>query len=308
MRREIRFFLWGMIVFKTLTVQASTFVATQNMSFGTLIPLVSAGSFSLSLAGALTTNGNVALAPGGTLPSQGIALYTGTGLSLIADLVTISILSSSVTLTNNIAGGGTITVNNFVSDPSISLTLLGPQSTVRIAGTANFTSASKRGTYTGSVQMRGVGLLSGTATATIPITLTFWGMLGINQTVPLNFGAIEMRGGNSVVRIAPGGNRTIVSGASGINLVANPAPTAGQFLITGEPNTAVSTQLPASMTLTGSNGGTMLVNAFAKTTNPANGTLNAIGSMTLSVGADLNINTNQMRGTYTGTYPVIANY
>ncbi len=309
MRGGICFFLLGIAVLQAVSAQASTFVTSQSLSFGTLIPLVSAGSVSVALNGAFTTNGVVSIAPSGTAAYQGIGLFTGTGLGIVADLVSISVLTSSVTLTNSIGGGGTIIVNNFVTDPSISLTLLSPQSNVRVGGTASFTSASKRGSYTGVVQVRASGLLSGTVTLNLPIILTLWSTMGMTQTAPLNFGAIEMRGGNSVVRIQPPtGARTIASGAAGINLIASPTPTAGQFKITGEPFMPVFVVIPSSMTLTGSKGGTMVVNNFTGTADPTNVTLNAAGEMNLFVGADLNVGANQTSGTYTGTYSVIANY
>lgn len=299
-----------LLVFGGGPASASTLSATQSLSFGTLIPISNSGSVSVSMSGAINTEGNVTLAPTGTSYYQGLMNFHGTGLAALLEIVTISVLDSSVVLTNSRPGGGTVTVGNFVTNNSISVNLINPDiNNIPLGGTMSFTSASKGGTYTGSVRVRSSGLLSGIANATVPITLTFWNTLNMSQITQLNFGAIERLTGNAVVRINPQtGVRTIISGASGINLINSPASTAGQFSISGEPNVNISVSLPSSITLSGNKGGTMIVNNFTGSPSGTATTLDAAGNRTLLVGADLTIGTNQTTGTYTGTYVITVNY
>lgn len=298
------------LVFRVLPARASTLTSTQNLSFGTLIPTATSGSVSISTAGAINTGGSVTIAPSGTSYYQGLMNFTGTGLGALLEIVTISVLDNSITMTNNRSGGGTVTVNNFITSNSISVNLLNPNvNNIPLGGTMIFNSSSKGGSYTGSVRVRANGLLTGTADATVPVRLTLWNTLNMNQVTQLNFGSIERLTGNAVVRInAQTGARTIVSGASGINLINSPTPTAGQFSITGEPNANISISLPSSATLSGNNGGTMTVNNFTRSPSGSETSLDSSGNRTLLVGANLNIGTNQITGTYTGTYVVTVNY
>lgn len=220
------------------------------------------------------------------------------------DVITLTPLSSSVTLSNG--SGGTVTVGNFTPQTGLGVTLLNPTVNIPMGGRLTF-SGTPSGTYTGSLQVQGSGLLSGTATATVPISVVFWQTLVVTQQTRLNFGTIEVVSGASTVRIVPQADvRVVVSGAGNINLVSSPTPTAGSFLVKGQPNAAVTVTLPTTATITGSNGGTMTVNNFTKF--PTTTTLDSTGNLTLKVGADLSIVANQTAGTYTGTYTVTVNY
>lgn len=285
---------------------ATSFTLSRSLSFGTLIPVTSSGSVSIGLDSSITTNGNVTVAPSGSTYRSGLAVYTGTGLSVVADVLTMTVLSSSVTLSNGV--GGTVTVDNFITTPNLQISLLNSSANVYLGGTMHFTAASTPGNYTGSVQIRGSGLLSGSATVTVPIILTLWKPLGISQTSALNFGGIEKITGNSRIRIAPQtGARTITSGASGVNLIASKPGVAGAFQVTGNPSTAVSISLPSSTTLTGP-GTAMTVNNFVGYPGSTSATLDTNGNLNLQIGADLTVNTNQTRGTYNGTYNVTISY
>jgi len=285
---------------------ASTFTDSQALSFGTLIPTATSGSVVVGINGAITTNSAVTVAPSGTSYYAGLAVYTGSGLSIIADVLTITVLSSSVTLSNG--GGGTVTVNNFTTTPGPGLSLLSPSANIYIGGTMNFTSASTPGNYTGSVQMQGSGLLSGSATVTVPIILTLWKPLGVSQTTALSFGGLELLTGNSTVRVAPQTSaRTVVSGVGGINLIASKPAAAGAFSVSGNPNTSVSITLPSSASLTGP-GAAMTVSNFTGYPSSTTATLNSSGNLTLNVGADLAVNAAQAPGTYSGTYSITVSY
>lgn len=306
MTRKYQTLLIVLFTLWTVPVNAATFVSTQNMSFGTLIPTSSSGSAILSTAGVLSGSG-FTIAPSGTAAFQGIAKLTPT----LIGIGTLSVVTSTITLTNSTSGGGTVTVNNITTNPapgSLNISLLAPIN-VNIGGIMTFNSGSKGGTYNGTVTLQITGLLGGTLTANVPVTLTLWNTLSMEQVTPLNFGAIERLAGNSVVRIAPQtGTRTVVSGAGGINLISSPPPTAGQFSISGQPNVSVSIALPSSTIISGSNGGTMTVNNFTGYPSSTSSPLNNSGELNLYVGADLNIGAAQTSGTYSGTYTVTVNY
>lgn len=303
----IRWF--GIFVFLAVVpgiVSAATFTVAKNLSFGTLAPTAASGSVVLSLNGSINTNSAATVISSGTAYYPGQAVYTGSGLSSVANVVTMTFLNSSVTLSNG--AGGTVTVNNFTITPNLQVSLLNPSATANVGGTMNFTAASTPGTYTGSVQIQASSLLGGTATVTLPIMLTLWRMLSVSQTVPLSFGAIEVTGGNSVVRLSSqNGNRTVTSGQGGVNLIQSKPGAAGEFLITGNPNASVTVTLPSSATLTGP-GAAMTVNNFTRTPSGENTTLNSSGTLTLRVGASLNVNAAQAAGTYNGTYTVTVSY
>lgn len=284
----------------------ATFTVAKNLSFGTLAPTASSGSVVIALNSSINTNSTATVISSGTAYYAGQVVYTGTGLSNVANVVTMTFLSSSVTLSNG--AGGTVTINNFTITPNLQISLLNPSATANVGGTMNFTAASTPGNYTGSVQIQASSLLGGTATVTLPITLTLWRMLSVSQTVALNFGALEVTGGNSVVSLSPqNGTRTVTSGQSGVNLIGSKPGAAGEFSITGNPNAPVAITLPSSATLTGP-GAAMTVNNFTRTPSGENSSLNSSGAMTLKVGASLNVNAAQAAGTYNGTYTLTVSY
>jgi len=285
---------------------AATFTANKNLSFGTLVPNVTSGSVVIGLNGAITTNGSVTVAPSGTAYYAGQVVYTGTGLSSVANIVNMTFLNSSVTLSNGT--GGTVTVNNFTISPNLQVSLLNPSATANVGGTMNFTAASTPGNYTGAVQIQASSTLGGSATVTLPITLTLWRALSVSQTQAMNFGGVEVRGGNSVINITPqSGTRTVTSGQTGVNLIKSKPGNAAEFAITGNPNTAVTITLPTSTTLTGP-WAAMTVNNFTRFPATDSSTLNASGTMNLKVGASLKVNTAQAAGTYNGTYTITVSY
>lgn len=291
---------------KTNPAGASTLTVIQNLSFGTLIPTSSSGQVLISTAGALSSSsGTVTVAPSGTAYYQGIVRLTPT----VLDVFTVSITNSTIILTNSTPGGGTVTIDNINNNPqTINITLLSPVN-INVGGRMTFTSASKGGTYTGMVQVQVRRLLGETLSVNLPITLTFWNSLSMAQITPLSFGELQVTGGTSVIRLAPAtGQRSIVSGAGNVTLGSNPAATAGRFDISGQANANINITLPSSITLTGNNGGSMTVNNFTGSPSSTSTVLDASGSKTLLIGADLNIGTAQPSGTYSGTYSLTVNY
>lgn len=285
-------------------VWAATFTATKNLSFGTLIPITTSGTVKIGLNSAITTNGAVSVAPSGTGYYAGTVVFTGSGLSGVASVVNMQILDSSVTLSNG--AGGTVTVNNFTINTPLQVSVGNPSASTAVGGDMTFSAASTPGNYTGYVNIRANQLLGASLDVELPILLTLWRQLKVTQVRSLNFGGIGISGGNSVVGIsAITGLRTVISGASGVQLGASRPGALGEFTITGQPNTTVKVTLPSSITLTGP-GAAMTVNTFAY--DPATPTLDSAGNLSLKVGARLNIGTNQAPGTYNGTYTVTVSY
>lgn len=277
----------------------------QNLSFGTLIPVANSGSVIISTAGAISTGGSVTTAPSGTSYYQGKVRFTPT----ILNVFTVRAADSSVVLNNTSAGGGSVTIDNFTVNPSsLNITVLSPVD-INIGGRMTFSASSKSGVYTGNVRIEVSGLLGGTVSVSLPITLTLWSSLKMNEQTPLFFGILDITSGASVVRLnAQTGQRSVVSGAGNVVLSGGQSSSAGRFKISGQPNVTVSVSLPTSITLTGSSGGSLNVNNFSGYPASNQLTLDSSGDGTLYVGADVNIGASQPSGTYSGTYTVTVNY
>lgn len=174
----------GVLLLSSCTVSASTMTTTQNMFFGTWVPTVASGNISLTTSGTTTQSG-VSAAPSGSSAYQAILRFSSTGtLGAVLDVITLTPLSSSVTLSNG--SGGTVTVGNFAPQTGLGVTLLNPTVNIPMGGRLTF-SGTPSGTYTGSLQVQGSGLLSGTATATVPISVVFLANIGCYATNAFEF-------------------------------------------------------------------------------------------------------------------------
>lgn len=286
-------------------VGAATLDVRQNLSFGTLIPVANSGSVSISSAGAISAGGSVTIAPSGTLYYQGKVRFTPTILSVF----TVRAADSSIVLNNTSAGGGTVTVDNFTVNPiNLNITVLSPVD-INIGGRMTFSSNSKSGVYTGNVRIEVSSLLAGAVSVNLPVMLTLWDSLKMNESTAMFFGVLDISSGASVVRLnAQNGQRSVVSGNGNVSLATGTASAAGKFEVSGQPNTTLSVILPASVVLTGNKGGTITVNNFTGYPSSSQLVLDASGEGNLNVGADLNIGASQASGTYKGTYPVTVNY
>ena len=142
------------------------------------------------------------------------------------------------------------------------------------------------------------GLATASATIVKPIA--------ISKSVDMNFGNVAVSTTSGTVVLATAGTRTK---SGGVTLPGTAGTvTAATFDVTGEGNYTYTISLPASISLTGSVSGTMVVDNF--TSNPSEtGTL-ASGSQTLKVGATLNVGGSQPAGTYTNAtdLKVTVNY
>lgn len=283
---------------------AASLDVRQNLSFGTLVPVANSGSVSVSAAGAISSGGSVTIAPSGTSYFQGKVRFTPTVLSVF----TVRAADSTIVLNNTSAGGGTVTVDNFTVNPvNLNITVLSPVD-INIGGRMTFSASSKSGIYTGSTRIEVSSLLGGTVSVNLPVMLTLWESLKMNERTPLFFGVLEVGAGAAVIRLnAQNGQRSIVSG-SNVILSTGQTSTAGQFKVSGQANTTLSVSLPSSVVLTGNKGGSMTLNNFTGYPSSTQLVLDASGDGYLNVGADLNIGASQPSGTYSGTYSVTVNY
>lgn len=132
-----------------------------------------------------------------------------------------------------------------------------------------------------------------------------WGaVIAISNTGALAFGKFVARSGGTVVVSATG----VRSAGGSVMLVPSGTGAAAQFAVSGDPNATYSITLPADGVVTLASGGnSMAVNAF--TSSPSLiGLLNAGGTDTVSVGATLNVGSNQATGNYSGSFNVTVNY
>ena len=80
------------------------------------------------------------------------------------------------------------------------------------------------------------------------------------------------------------------------------SPTQGIFAVTGEANSAFTTTIDATSTLTGAG-----ADMIATLSNDAPASLSS-GSATVNVGSSLAVAASQVSGAYTGSYSVTVNY
>lgn len=130
--------------------------------------------------------------------------------------------------------------------------------------------------------------------------------IAISNTQNLAFGSFVAGSGGTITV----NNSDMRSTSGGVMLIPISEGTAARFTVSGDPNTTYAIQLPADnfVTLTGP-GTDMVINNF--TSNPsaeASGQIGAGGTQILSVGATLNVQTNQSAGEYTGSFTVIVDY
>lgn len=135
--------------------------------------------------------------------------------------------------------------------------------------------------------------VTGHASAVIKATIT------ATETQQMDFGIISATTGGGTVTMSPAGVKTSSLTSYGVSK-------ASIFTIKAEPTTALTVSF-ANGTLN-SSGNSMTLNNFTSTSSPASNTTDGSGNLTLNVGADLILGTNQASGSYTGTYNVTLSY
>ena len=160
-----------------------------------------------------------------------------------------------------------------------------------------------------AILFSGVSVISSAqvkATATASSTIVT--PIGITKTVDMNFGNVAINSTTAgTVVLAPAGTRT---STGGVTLPATAGTVAAaEFSVTGANNYTFSITLPSTSHEIKSDLNTMSVTDFTSTPTPT-GIISATGSVTVKVGATLNVSAGQAAGTYTSVTPfeVTVNY
>ena len=160
-----------------------------------------------------------------------------------------------------------------------------------------------------AILFSGVSVISSaqvTAKATASSTIVT--PIGITKTVDMNFGNVAINSTtDGTVILSPAGNRTPDGGVTLPTTVGTVA--AAEFSVTGANNYTFSITLPSTSHEIKSDLNTMSVTDFTSTPTPT-GIISATGSVTVKVGATLNVSAGQAAGTYTSVTPfeVKVNY
>ncbi len=134
--------------------------------------------------------------------------------------------------------------------------------------------------------------LSATATATATIVSP----LSIVNAGMMNFGNVAVGAGGGTVVLAPAGGRTTTGDAALPTVIGTVTP--AMFTIAGTSGTAYSITLPVAAATINSGANTMTVTNFTGDIVSPN-TIPVAGSVTLHVGATLNVGGGQATGIYT---------
>lgn len=127
----------------------------------------------------------------------------------------------------------------------------------------------------------------------------------MTNTGELNFGRATVGATAGRIVINPNTNARTTTGSV---VTVGVGHSRASFVVSGTPNRIVRfTVVSGSIVLSNGTGGTMTVNAF-RLNGPRNRNLGAAGSVTLQVGARLNVNANQAPGNYTGSFQVRVDY
>ncbi len=127
----------------------------------------------------------------------------------------------------------------------------------------------------------------------------------VTSNQQLLFGRFVAGTGGSIA-VNPSGAR---SAAGGVILISSATVSAAQFTVSGDANLAYSVSLPANGTvsLTKAGGQSMSLSDF--TSNPTGtGQLSGVGKQFVTIGATLNIGSQQAPGSYTGTFDLFVDY
>jgi len=143
---------------------------------------------------------------------------------------------------------------------------------------------------------------SNSDSATASASATIVSAIAIAKTADLDFGEV-VAGGTSGTVVLSTANERSVTGGSTLGNAAGAA--AASFSVTGDSDGSFSITLPSSTTITdGTND--MTVDNFVS--SPADSSTLSSGTATISVGATLNVDADQVAGSYTGTFDVTVTY
>ena len=303
-------------------------MSSNPIDFGSITLLtMSGGSVQINSAtGALTPSGDVNVSGG----ARGYARYHLTG-----NTCKCSLNWSGLPSTLNLSGPGTLQITGltptfgadyntsgscggafqYTTNPVIGYWYNPTYGTYYIGATANITSATKPGTYSGSFTISSSGntreqaligtnqctMWPGPETAdslstTVNVAVNVVWPLTITETAALDFGKIVSPAANCTAVVNTNGS----SGGSCSTLAGTAAP--GSFQVSGFAGTTVNYSVSPS-TLGG-----MTLDTFTMSPSGGSAALDGSGQLNITVGATLHVPANKTPGTYTGTYTITVNY
>ena len=139
---------------------------------------------------------------------------------------------------------------------------------------------------------------------TAPVSARIVSLVNLVTLSGMRFGEISASSAPGTIVLEPGGARTSTQGAT-LNSAVRGGP--ASFEIIGAPSSTYIVSLPVSVTLSSSNGESMEVNQFTSLPSQT-GQLDGGGRQTLFVGGTLNVNANQLYGSYSGVMAVTVEY
>lgn len=142
-------------------------------------------------------------------------------------------------------------------------------------------------------------LITGTAFAqtTVSTAAEIIEAITLTENAGLNFGKIDNTAG--IVDITPGG---VVTGKT---QVAGGTTSSAQLTVSGAPDEAYTITVPGTSSLAGPSSATLSVTGIVHNSTQ---TLDASGNETVNIGGTLNVETDQIAGSYTGTISVTVSY
>jgi hypothetical protein len=146
------------------------------------------------------------------------------------------------------------------------------------------------------------GVYAATATATVTVDVV--STIRLNNITSMVFGDISSSASSGTVILNPTGARLSTGGVTINTAVPGSAAT---FDVMGDPNATYAITLPAAITLTNPLGNSMLVDNLNSTPSSF-GNLDASGQSVLQVGGTLNVDPNQIFGSYSGLMSVTVEY
>ncbi len=148
------------------------------------------------------------------------------------------------------------------------------------------------------------------STATSSATATIVTPISIVKDIDMNFGNIAVTNNGGNVVLAAAGTRTATGGVT-LPVVAGTV-SAAAFTVSGQSAYTYDITLPTGNIVLSSGANSMNINTFTSSIGLTAGALStgSTGSQSFSVGATINVNANQVAGTYTTSTPfnVTVNY
>jgi hypothetical protein len=142
------------------------------------------------------------------------------------------------------------------------------------------------------------------ATATATVTVDVVSTIRLNNITSMVFGDIASSASAGTVILNTTGARV---STGGVTINTSVPGSAATFDVMGDPNASYAITLPAAITLTNPLGNSMLVDNLNSTPSSF-GNLDASGQSVLQVGGTLNVDPNQIFGSYSGLMSVTVEY